>query len=289
MRTSVATGAPAFRNSPTAAWRAFMAPSIGARSTVSASCCRASFELGALLGEDPQPIVHFLDRVVVAALRDLGGRLGGIELGPRDELLLPQLDAPIAVSKPVVQHRRCSPSTWVFGTPRRSPRRPPGPGVPALPDGVDQLQLQRWSRWHRTGRRHHAPRFSGCAVHPRHPRYAARAADLQHDRASAASRPRPPPRRPACSPFGMTRTVVILAGVAAPACARRGVLRGARRRVVAAAADQERQGQQRGGSGGQGAGSRHGGDTHGLMGADSPFSTGSRGRIFARVHRRVKQ
>ncbi len=42
MRTSVATGAPAFRNSPTWAWRAFMAPSIGARSTVSASCCRAS-------------------------------------------------------------------------------------------------------------------------------------------------------------------------------------------------------------------------------------------------------
>ena len=42
MRTSVTTGAPAARYSPTAAWRSRMAPSNGARSTVSASCCRAS-------------------------------------------------------------------------------------------------------------------------------------------------------------------------------------------------------------------------------------------------------
>ena len=64
----------------------------GATSTVSVELLAGQLQLGAALGQDGLPVADFLQRVLVPPLGHLQVRLGGVELGPGDELLLEELD-----------------------------------------------------------------------------------------------------------------------------------------------------------------------------------------------------
>ena len=79
IRTSVTTGWPAATYSPGVACRSCTAPSNGATSTESASCCRASSSSELPLGEEALPVEHLLVGLLGLALGDLERGLRGVE------------------------------------------------------------------------------------------------------------------------------------------------------------------------------------------------------------------
>ena len=68
-RTTVTIGVPAARYSPANTRRSRITPSIGERSMVSSSCCRASASSERRCGEHRLPVAHFFERVLLAGLR----------------------------------------------------------------------------------------------------------------------------------------------------------------------------------------------------------------------------
>src|SRR5215831_20249578 len=88
----------------------------------------SQIELGAALRDDGLAVADFLDRVLVAAFGHQQGRLGRVELGASDQLLLREPDAPIAGEPRVVHHRprltddrRLLGIDLLIGTRRREP------------------------------------------------------------------------------------------------------------------------------------------------------------------------
>ena len=86
----VTTGAPAARYSPTDGRRSPTAPSIGEAIDGVRELLARQLQLGAALQQHPLPVLHLLERVLVAALGHLKRRDRGVELGPRHELPAPR-------------------------------------------------------------------------------------------------------------------------------------------------------------------------------------------------------